>query len=383
MLISKKKSVFFAALVLALVAASGGVYYGQRYASERRVLKKYRETPQRGSSLTEGNIDWLKTGQELKTLLIQYPDAVSKRDEGVARLKLADVTRLSDRKGSMGLLKEIAADSSYPNPTRSAAINLLVDAYEELNFLGPNFEKQEDIIFSGERFGGLLNSAGGDMRLAIQKLNEWSLEVSPNAIAHYRLARWFAEELYQNPNHSKRDSYSTSIGNHIAAGDSLLLSDSTSKLSRVGLAYGLRARALHIAGRNTEAEESFKKSHEVLRTEPITIFQQVHLVQNAVFYSAFLSRVYGQNRAEEIQFLLSRIYDYFETTPEPDRRNMSLVSLFVAARDSVDVGYPFVDFDRSDIERFYKIYPRTKKITEDLDFSEYIKGHPLEAWVLR
>ena len=376
------KKVVLIALVVALFFIGSGIYYYVRYQKEtiqQEAFVDYQGAVQRYTTPTQENVDFYKASKDLEELLQQYPDTFSSRDEAFAKVMLGDSLGEIDRVRGTEILKDVVRNPKYPDGTRSLAINYIVNDYE-LDFIDRNFVKET--LFVGEEFAHLLSDSGGDEDIAIRKLNERSVALSPNAIANYRIAKWYAAEIYLNPGvpESKRNEYFEKMNEHVAAGDQLLAQyENTMTPQRRGLAYELKARIIHLSGGNIgEAELLFQKALKTYKEPPITIFQRVYDMRSSFYYAAFLARNPIHDRAEDLRNLLKFHLYYFSTSWEPRERNVRIVSFLIAARDAADQNYPDADFDKRDIELFRKIYPDLGAVIDKLDFREYVKGHPLE-----
>ena len=111
---------------------------------------------------------------------------------------------------------------------------------------------------------------------------------------------------------------------------------------------------------------------------PNNVFQAVYRPRVRNYYAAFLARAYGKERMDTITALLDPLFDYLIEYQDSQKRKGRIVKFLIAARDSTDPYYPSIDFNRSDIERLYMIYPRSREVIENLDYTEYIKERPPE-----
>jgi hypothetical protein len=374
-MVSSKK-IFLAGLISTILIIVAGVfYYYNQPTTEPN--KEFIKVVSAYGSMTVDNVDFAKYAREFEQYLNKD---ISVPEEGRAKIHLSNAINEIDHERATLLLKEVALDTKYPDHIRSLAINWIVNDYE-LDSDRAFFRKT---VFTGEPFGGFL--ASGDIELAMRRLNEYSFELTPNAIAGYRVAKWYAAELYKNPQLSAEDKQQLAdkMSDWLEKADALLAAHQNAALpQRVGLAYELKARIRHLSARTDEdlkmAEESFQKALEVLWREPRTVFQVVYGARALLYYSSFLLRNEGgENKIKNIQSKLDGLFNYLAVVPEPRQRNVRFINFLIAARDSTEDDYPAVDFNRSDIERLYKAYPRSQTIVESLDYCTYIKGHPLE-----
>lgn len=325
------------------------------------------------------NVDWEKTADELGALL-KNPRINILDLQKIVYLKIAYADSLSEIDPLEGLLvlKEVAVDSQYPNHMRSKAINFIVNDYE----LAPDYEFAKKYIFTGEPYKNFLQ--GDDIELAIRRLNEWSDELFPNVIANYRIAKWYASQIYQNPSLTSpnKNQLLSEMHRRLQRGDELFIRyGNTMPNNRIGLAYELKARTIYMAGEpgyKEKAEELFDESIKALKAPPNSIFQLVYLNKVALYYLAFLAREYGDTQAERIRGRAKPFFDYLETPQEPRLRNVRMVKFLITARDSIGPKYPFPDFNQEDIKNLSRIDERFGNIIDNLNYLEYIKGHPIE-----
>ena len=396
--VNRKKIILIVSFLLLLIFSSTGVFYyfqyrehenqqyreheNQQYReheNQQLFLQQHQQIINSFNSMTVENVDFKKIADELGALL-KDPRINNLDLQKIAQLKIAYADSLSENEPLERLLvlKEVAVDSRYPNHLRSKAINFIVDDYE----LAPDYEFAQKYIFIGEPFKNFLQ--GDDIELAIRRLNEWSDEVSPNVIANYRIAKWYASQIYQNQQLSlqNKNQLLSEMHKRLKKADELFIRHkNTTPNGRIGLAYELKARTIYMAGEpgyKEKTEEFFDKSINALEAPPNSIFQLVYLNRAALYYLAFLAREYDDTQAERIRRHLKFFSDYLETPQEPRLRNTRLVKFLIAARDSTDPKYPFPDFNREDIKNLSKIDERFGKIIENLNYLEYIKGHPIE-----
>lgn len=385
------KKIIIGVLLVVLAIAGAGVYYWQYQKTptdEQVTHKAHINVLQEYRAVDSQNVDFFKISRDFEEAFIRYPTAFdSKESEAISKIAWADSLSEIDRKKGIVILKEVALNPEYPNKFREKAIRFIVNDYE-LDFIDSGFAEQN--IFTGEFFENFLIDADGDVKLAIRKLNEWGNSLFPGIITSYRIAKWYASQIYQNQSLSdtEKNSLLNKMNEYVAMGDNFMQQYGDRMLrQRQGLAYELKARIIHLsAGDKEQADKFFKMSMQAYMQayeSPLdNVYQIVYRARHRLYYAAFLARNYGVDRTEDIQRLLKPIYDYLSVFQEPRQRNVRMVSFLIAARDSTSADYPFIDFNKTDIEAIKKIYPEFGAIIDKLDFLEYIKGHPLEMQII-
>jgi len=390
---TKKYLKLFAAALLAVLALVASLVY---FSPERKLVR-YVETGftqvaeevnknevfQNYAQLDRETVDYVEEHRKLEEEAKKIEDQFS-LGAGVLKVMLYDSLSELDRKKNTEGLKEIANEVKYPPIIRSLAINFLVGNYE-LDFIEkPNYPR--DLLFIGENFGNLLTEAHDDVELAIRRLNERSYEIFPNPLSAYRIAKWYAGELYKNPDASpeQKKSLVDTMNRYVYEGDTLF--DTIGKqnniltpIQMIGLMYELKARINHLSG--GEAEETrklFERSIAALRTPPVTAHQIVYMERATMYYHSFLMRE-NMVSSEYIQNNFRTRYDYLTNEQEPRKRNVRYISRLIAARDSTRADYPFLDFNRADIENINKFDPEFGKIIANLDLRKYVQGYPIES----
>jgi len=375
----KIKFVFILVAVFLLVSASG-VYYFYQQKLQQQILQEYRGMITTYQAISKEEVDFEKANRDLESFLNQYAGKLPPREEGWTRVLWADTLSEIEPKKRTEILKAVANSSAYPVDIRATAINIIVDDYE-INFINRNRLTQD--IFSGS-FENLLTTSNGDVTLAVRKLNEQSFNLYPNAVADFRIAKWYADELVKNPAlpEQAKTEYHKLINQYIGFGDRTLAQyGDTFTPQRRALMYELRARVLYLSrGDPEEVDRLFKLALQALNTPSPDIFSIQELARIRFYYGVFLMRN-KLSTPEQIQALLLPIYEYLATPQDAEKRNVRMVSFLIAARDAQVKNYPFTDFNKSDIENLQKFYPEFSALIEVLDLKEYLKDHPLEAYL--
>lgn len=358
-------SIFALILIIAAVVA----YF---WSSEPKELKK-------AQIAYYTNTAGINREERVKTLeeAVKISDRLNDEQESTAKIMLADSLGEIDRVRSLELFKEVAINEAFPKGNRSLAINMILDNIE-LDFIENNFLKSR--IFKGGAFGELLQSSNGDVNLAVRKLNEWSVNLFPNTIAHYRLAKWYAAEIYKNTG-GNQNALKQEVSHHLAAGDALFEKYKNNiHPTRRGIAYETKARALRLSGGSPDKiREYFRLAGVAYLEEPQTIFQIVHLTMMRLYRAAYLAETFGETETEFIRKNLESTVEYLKTPQPVEHRNVRLVSFLIAARDSRDATYPSVDLSNLHIVKIGDVYPEFKDTVNTLDLREYAKDHPLET----
>jgi hypothetical protein len=247
-----------------------------------------------------------------------------KNKEAHLKLVLAsDYLRVQPDRG-IDLLKSVAADTSYGTRYRATAISYIADAYMNGSH-SPSVAL--DMIFVGEPYGSFLekDSKGKpNIPLAVRRLYEYSTQLYSFPQAEYRIAEWYAKlALAARLNPSVRltqpeSEYIANIKTHLAKGDAALADFIAEREedSQIGYAYWLKGMLLGNLAELTndktylvQAEEAFRRSMELLRNPSSGIHEQSQSVWAAFHFAVFLSRNYGNERANDIKDLLVYLSD--------------------------------------------------------------------------
>ncbi|MDP1629065.1 MAG: hypothetical protein Q8L57_00435, partial [bacterium] len=284
--VNRKKIVFAILFSLLLIFSVGGVFYYFQYSERKNqqlFLQQYKQAINTYTSMTLENVDFKKTADELGALLKDSRiSGLDLRKIGRLKIDYADSLSEIDLIEGTSVLKEVAADLRYPNNIRYTAINYIINDYE----LAPDYEFAKKYIFTGEPYKNFLQD--DDIELVIRRLNEWSDEILPNVIANYRIAKWYASQIYQNPYLSslQRAEVLEAMNDRLNKADELFSQYKNIMSNRsIGLAYELKARTIYMAGvpgYKEKTEELFNESFKSLNAPnapPYSIYQRVYFMR--------------------------------------------------------------------------------------------------------
>ncbi len=383
--LNRKKIVLAIIFSLFLISSVIGVFYYFQYRERKIFRQQAEQTVNAYCSMTPESAGFEKMADELGALLrdSNVVNSLNLRELGNLKIAYADALSEIDPVEGHMILKELAADSRYPNDVRYRAINFIINDYE----MAPDYEYAKKYIFTEEPCKNFLQ--GDDIELAMRCLNEWSDELFPNVIANYRIAKWHASQIYMDPSlpSHQRAEILEAMDERLTKADELFSQYKNRMSNRtIGLAYELKARTIYMAGEpghKEKAKELFDESTKALIAPPRSAFQMVYLTRSTFYRIAFFAREYGDSQTEitNIKINLKHFSDYLEAPPEPPgRRNIRMVKFLIAARDSTDLKYPSPDFNQEDIKNLSRIDERFGKVIENLNYWEYIKGHPIEKY---
>lgn len=362
--------------LLILVVIAGGLFYYYRRISlaPEVALREYQKVKEEVVGMTLGDVNFYTAREKLDTFTKQYGGNLPPQEKGLVQLLSGRVLSTTDHLAAVRLFKKIIDSDQYPKDIRALAINLLMEDYE-INFVDRNAYEKE--LFTGDNWAATLSNSGGDVTLAIRKLNEQSVLLAPNAIANYRIALWFASELHKSPplSENTRKQFLEKIQEHLVAGDQFLSLPSPKE--RKGMAYLLKARALHLAGEDKERVDELFRSSLDSYYQSKDIFSIIFSVFSSFYYAAFLDRNYGTSRTDDIRSVLQLSYGFLEKPRGTGGRGVRLISFLTAARDSQDENYPYPDFNRTDLLKIGEVYPKLGSIINNLNLMKYIQGQNL------
>lgn len=129
----------------------------------------------------------------IESLSEQLKNAQSKEQEARLRRDIADNTMRSDTAGAYQMLRDIAADTSYPALERALAVQFMGDVFLNRTSWSASFAKQ--YIFTNQPYASFIDSstASEEQQIwdGIRKLYEYASSVSPTPISEYRIAHWY------------------------------------------------------------------------------------------------------------------------------------------------------------------------------------------------
>ena len=366
-------------LVAVLVLAGGFLYYGQKWYAEKRdtfrkeasksYQKVYIETHIPGKDFNSIR----KVVKDWEELFSKYAGGLSPHEEGEAKIVWSVALWIVNRGKAVALLKEVALNKSYPDRVRAHAVGGLVTNYE-LDFTDPDFAKSE--IFKGEEFEKILVEAKGDESLAVRKLSEWSDSLNPNVISRYRIARWYAQQLYLKnfTDETQKAEFSRKADEYLLAGDDLMLQYYALIFPALrGYAYHLKARTLYLSEADPkEVEAAFENALKEYLLPPNNFYRKRYYTYTSFYYSAFLARTYGASRKEKVRELLRPVHEFL-TSPGAEVGVLP-INFLVAARDSQNDNYPYPEFNGKDLEKIKKIFPEFGKTVDGLKKLNYNGG---------
>jgi hypothetical protein len=312
----KNRYVIIIGLVVILLTSGAYYFYTQRITGPV-TYETVREVHHSG--------DFEKSVQLGERALLSARD---KYEEGRLKLTLgADYIRTQPKHG-IDLFKSMAADASFADRYRAKAISYIADAYMN-GSRSPLVAL--DMIFVGEPYGSFLekDSKGKpNIPLAVRRLYEYSTQFYSFPESEYRIAEWYAKmALAARINPSVRltqpeSEYIANIKTHLAKGDAAL-TDFIAEWeadSQIGYAYWLKGMLLGNLAELTndktylvQAEEAFRRSMELLRKPAVSAHGHVHEQSQSVLaafhFAVFLSRNYGNERANDIKDLLVYLSD--------------------------------------------------------------------------
>jgi len=367
-----KKSLFAVSAVLLLISIGGGFFYYLSSEKHKQADQKTQSAMTAYGKTLAPEANFYVQSQEFRKLLVESSELLSFDNRCKLKTFFADSMSGFGRDEAVGLLKEVILDTNCSARLRVMAVNFLINDHD----FEPDYDLAKNRTFTGNVFAGFI--ADNDFELAFRRLNEWTIELFPNMLSHYRIARWYAWEIEKKPEMTKikEDEYMAAVDKHLSYGD--LLFDrrvNTLDNKNKGHVFEIKATIFYALNDLDRAEEFFKKALEAYNVPPITVFQRTYYKRAKSFYAAFLARNYGETRAKEVRNMLEPTFelDFLNSSLKPNFRDPRRVQLFIMARDSQQPYFPYPNFNRTDIESFYKIYPESRAVIEGLNYAEYAK----------
>lgn len=349
--------------IVGVLIVSAGLYYFYLYL------------PSRFTEAFESAVISLKAGDSqgaIEKLNKALPLAQTKKEEATIKNYIASAYLTIDRARAVQMLKDVAADTSYPNLERAFAVQFIADAYM---FGSRNVDFAKDNIFTGEPYSSFLpknislsESSKVKVYEGIRSIYEYALTFYQLPVAEYRLAerelRTVVQTKIGNPNArlAKPESeYVASAKEYLKKGNAAL-TDYISGVggdNQIGYAYWVRGAVLgylaELEKDSTylpEAEEAFKSSLIRLRNSPSVSGQNLSLWAS-FYYAAFLEKHYKISRTDDIKKLLAYI-------TEPKFKNLYFIN-YLGALGGLDR----VSYDRESTLDLARLDP---------DFKHWLKN---------
>lgn len=249
----------------------------------------------------------------IENLNEQLKNVQSKEQEARLRRSIADNTMRSDTAGAYQMLRDIAANASYPALERAIAIQSMGDIFLNRTSQSASFAKQ--YIFAGQPYASFVDysivSEEQQTWDGIQKLYEYANSIAPTPISEYRIAQWYAAAAQDD------ETNITNAKEHLAKGNNLLV-DFITRLPAQdkhmeASAYWLKAAVsgeLAILTQDSEfaqiASSTFMMARDYARSSSIDSYV-VELLWGDLHYALFLEKYDPVSNSDLIETILSEI----------------------------------------------------------------------------
>lgn len=244
---------------------------------------------------------------------------IDSEEEGYIKLYLGTVLLTDEERRGISLLKEVSLNTNYLPSTRSSAINNLA-----LYFDNRQNEILAELIFSGPVWSGFYDRAVKEKYISLHnatlKAFEWSVEVSPNYLASYKVASMYGLILRVSDSKDRKKNYAKKVEDYIKIGDTNLTTslkvrnDPENYVSQVvnGLLHKAAAmEQLYIYNNKLVSISDIEEVYELAKkylNENSGVYQAKILIGKHYYnYAAFLSRQVRPVPTDKIKEALSQI----------------------------------------------------------------------------
>ncbi len=318
-----QKKIFIGLLSVFILVCFGLIGVAWKESIERRSI----EERDRIMKSAEAVYD---TGEATKAIalfreLIQESPNQKSDDTVTMRLKLAESLFTQDerlnQKEVIQIHKSIILDPEVSLNMRAIAVNDMLDYYHRNQ--DRNFARE--VIFQGEVFGSFLKE--GDLNRAMLQAYQYSDSLHQTPISSLRIAGYTLLELRNNGaklSKEEQGNLYSEVLKRTQQGEDLIqlvfTTENTYKKTKISAMYLLAARnRADLANIAQTTKEDQKKLHAVIAEH---LFQQslkvlapedtsklyIFGLYTRLYHAAFLARVFGEARHEEIRALLEPVF---------------------------------------------------------------------------
>ncbi len=143
--VNRKKIVLAILFSLLLISSIVGIFYYFQYNERKIFQRQVKQAINAYASTPANNADFKKMADELGALLKDSDvNSLNLRELGQLKIDYADTLSEIDQIEAHLILKELAADSRYPNDVRYRAINFIINDYE----MAPDYKYVRKYIFT-------------------------------------------------------------------------------------------------------------------------------------------------------------------------------------------------------------------------------------------
>ena len=316
----------FWSIVLAVVIVVGALYAGYYFSLDdtdkimrNKLLNGY-------ASRESGDFESSNSYFTYVAETTNDPQIRAKAELALASNNGREIDDIQSRQIAIQKLKVIASDPNVSDPFRADAINRMGSLY----YYGrdPVIAKE---IFSTEPYSSFLNEASGDISLAMRKLEEYSDDIDPTSMAELRIATWYSFALMDKElTKQEKTDYAEKVISLVES--SYKLFDAELKRGRhttntdKALFWHRRALnlgAIAVAGMSKTPGEFEKSFEEVYKLDNPAIGDSGRLMHEFTAYShyyqaAFLYKIFGTSRIDDVRMHAQKIIDVFSSSPEPN-----------------------------------------------------------------
>jgi len=278
-------------------------------------------------------------------------------EEALLQLNLGAGYLTNKTSSGINILKGLAENEANSNDVRAQALFFLAEFYD----FYPDNSIAKQQIFTGNLFSQFIKDDPENIAKAFKNLDEYANKLEANPNSSYRIARWYSEELINNPNLalSDKNSYISQAQNYLKKGDEALKTanfytsyDIYASLLRAQTFQNLLSLGLENV--SSDYVESFYKQPLVVEDSGKTDSRSpMFTAYDRFYYAAFLAKIDKDKRAEDIKNILNPLY-------ETSIRNYLVFKFLKLARD--DSNNPY----HNDIAGLSAIDPGFKSLMDQL-----------------
>lgn len=285
-----------------------------------------------------------------------------------AKVILSELYRSSDYGKSVELLKEVISSDKYPAYYRALAIQGITDNY----YFITSDSYYENNFFVGDYLGKFIEN--GNIPLAFMRLNEFSDQLFPTAIANYRVALYLSERIASDSELNQKKSDFEAAGKRIEKGDQLMKSEISGQNGpalpyyMAAGDYMVKAQALenllfnYPDNKNITAEnviEQYKESIRISEIQPVNFYAITASFYSRFYYASFLSEIDSEKNS-------GTIIDELEPIINNAANNKEFIVSYPIYRMLREQRVNQESQEGQAIDRLSKVDPDFKKLVEGL-----------------
>jgi hypothetical protein len=236
------------------------------------------------------------------------------KEEGQIKYKIGLAYLNGDKPmEAIAVLKEVAKNKNYTERIRAYAVQSLGNMLYSFNT-----QEVRNEVFKGNPYKKFLEKAKGNQAIAERKLFEYASSLYPLGVSEMRIAKWHSSKVVRlvatgnddEETKQKIEDAKSIIREKIKNTDAYLVEIVNDEQERVYLAEVWRRKATVLGDLFYAGDTTFPNPEGAYKTAlQFAIFSVGGEASAKYSYALFLAKMYGEERASDIQGLLSDFYN--------------------------------------------------------------------------